>query len=364
MPPKIAAQLTELEKLTAKADALLQEKNIKEALTAYQAASDFAHQNELAEQEKALKQTLNNLSLEETMASAEEAEHQQDWEKAAKTYQRALELSISLSDTRNAAAINKKLAAITFHQALDQARTTFKQAQWSQTITTLENAQTVVDQKSATVSAEERKELEQLLAKSRLYQLLSLARQAYEDQQWDRALQEYQKSLDLLSDKKDAFTGIQENAGTKIKKTMLMIKISREQNAATMAEQQNNLQAALPHYKAIEQFITESGLTEDTAILAVEKKTRAWIRSKVAQLEMDNNIRWLNENFETIFKNAYPSSRSSQLSHPEVTFIKKTGGNRIFNITCLEQSGGSAFRLELNYQYNPAREEWSIFNGQ
>ena len=364
LPPKVAAQLTELEKLTAKADVFLQEKNIKKALDTYRKASEFARQNELTEQEKAIRQTLSSLNLEETMARAEQAEKAQDWENAAATYQRALELSKTLSENKNVAKINKKLAAISFHHALDQAQTTFRQSQWQQTIDTLENAKKMLAEKAATVSAEERREFKRLLANSQLYRILALARQAYENQQWDMALQEYQKSLDLLKDKQDAFAGAHENAVAKIKKTMLMIKIAREQNAASKAEQQNDMQAALTHYKVIEQLITESGLSEDTALLAVEKKTRAWIRSKVAQLEMDNNISWLNEHFETIFKNAYPSSRSSQLSHPKVTFIKETQGNRIFNITCLEQSGGSSFRLELNYQYNPARKVWSIFNDQ
>ena len=364
LPPKIADQLRELEKLTGKADALIQDNKIKPALKAYQAAEQYARQNKLASQEQALRQTINDLSLKETLARAGDEEKAGKWEEAAVHYRLALNLSKKLSDTKTSATISKKLTAITFRHALDQARATFSQNQWQQTIDHLENAQKILDKNPAAVSAEKNRELERLLANSRLYQILSLARQAYDNRQWDSALGEYQKSLDLLRDNKDAFIDSQENAVAKIEKTILMIKISREQNAATKAEEQHDLQSALTHYKLIEQLITESGLSEDAAVLAVEKKTRAWIRSKVAQLEMDNDIRWLNEHFETIFKKAYPSSSASQLSHPKVTFVKKIQGNRVFNITCLEQSGGSSFRLELNYQYNPDREEWSIFNGQ
>ena len=364
LPLEIVNKLRELEKLTIEADELLKAGKTSKAIAAYGTARKFAQKNGLESQAQSINQTINNLNFEETMARARKAENAREWENAAETYRRALEISKTLSDAEGIGEISKKLATATFRHELDQSRAAFTDAQWQQTIEILEDAEKLLDENPETVSVEERRELDRLLADSRLYQILSLARQAYENRKWDTAIMEYRRSLDLLKDKQDVFAGAHDNAVAKIEKTMLMIKIAREQSAATAAEQQKDLKTALAHYKAIESLIAKSRFSEDSTILAVEKNTRSQIQAKTAQLAMDNKINWLKENFEKIFKDAYPSSRSSQLSHPKATFVKEEKGKQIFNITCVERSQGSSFRLELNYQYNPATGKWSIYTGQ
>ena len=140
-----------------------------------------------------------------------------------------------------------------------------------------------------------------------------------------------------------------------------MIIISREQALATAAEQKNDLKTALSHYKAIKELIAAYGISKDDALLEIEKNIRSQIKVKTAQLAMDNKINWLKENFEKIFHKTYPSSRSSKLSHPKVTFIKQEKGKQLFQMSCVERNRGSSFRLEVKYQYNLANGKWSIY---
>ncbi len=364
LPTETVVKLQKLEKSTRDAENLIKAGKVSKAIAAYGTAQKFAQQNGLQSQAQSISQTINNLRFEETMTSARKAENAKEWQNAAATYQRALEISKTLSDAEGTGEISKKLAAATFRHELDQSRTTFTEAQWQQTIEMLEDAKKLLDENPDTVSAEELKELNQLLADARLYQLLSLARQSYENGEWDTAVKEYQKSLDLLKDKQNIFAGAYDNAVAKIEKTMLMIKIAREQNAATAAEQKNDLKTALIRYKAIEKLITSSRFSEDSDIVAIEKYASSQIRGQAAQLAMDNKINWLKKNFEKIFNDAYPSSRSSQLSRPKVTFIKEEKGKQVFNMTCVERSQGSSFRLEVKYQYNLSNTKWSIYYDQ
>jgi ubiquitin-protein ligase len=364
LPTKVIKKLQQLEKLTNDADKLLKEGKISKAIAAYGTARKFARQNELQAQAQSINQIINNLRFEDALASARKAESAKEWGNAAETYQRALEISKTLSDAEGTGEINKKLAAATVRHELDQSKETFTDAQWQQTIEMLENAKKLLVANPDTISVDEHRELDRLLADSRLFQILSLARLAYENQEWDRAIKEYKRSLDMIKDEQDTFAGAHDGAVAKIEKTILMISISREQAMATAAEQKNDLKTALSHYKAIEELITAFGIRKDNALLEIEKNIRSQIKAKTAKLDMDNKISWLKENFEKIFNKAYPSSRSSKLSHPKVTFIKQERGKQLFKMSCVERNRGSSIRLELKYQYNPANGKWSIYYDQ
>ena len=361
LPTKVIAKLRQLEKLIDDADTLIKEGKIRKAIAAYGTALKFAQKNELQAQAQSISQTINNLRFEDALASARKAESDKEWGNAAETYQRALEISKTLSDAEGTGEISKKLAAATFRHELDQSKETFTDAQWQQTIEMLENAKKLLDANSDTITVEERRELDRLLADSRLFQILSLARLAYENQEWDKAIKEYKRSLAMITDEQDTFGGAHDGAVAKIEKTIFMINISREQAMATAAEQKNDLKTALSHYKAIEDLIAAFGTSKDNALVEVEKNIRSQIKAKTVQLAMNNKISWLKENFEKIFHKAYPSSRSSKLSHPKVTFIKQEKGKQLFKVSCVERNRGSSFRLEVKYQYNLANGKWSIY---
>ncbi len=364
LPAETVARLQKLEQLTGKAEQLLQENKGEEAFAAYETAQDFARKNKMSTQFQTLSQKINTLRFEAAMASARKAEDAKEWQNAAATYQRALEISKTLSDANGAEEINKKLAAATFRHELDQSRTTFTEAQWKETIEMLEDAKNLLAQNPDTVSAEERHELERLLANARLYQMLSQARQAYENQEWQTAVNNYQSSLDMLRDNKDLFTNTHENDAIKIEKTILMIRITQEQSVATAAEEKNDLKTARSRYKAIKELIASSKFSKDKDIEAIGSNADSRIRSQTAQLALNKKINWLTKNYKKIFTEAYPSSSSSQLIRPRVAFLRNEKGQQVFQLTCVEKNQGSSFRLEIKYQFNPANGKWSIYYDQ
>ena len=361
LPIETVRLLHQLDPLTAKGDALLKSGKIRKAIAAYTTAREFARINKLQQQEQTINQTINNLRFEETLANARKAENAQEWENAAATYRRALEISQTLSDAEGTGEISRKLAAATFRHELDRSKASFTEAQWQKTIEMLEDARKIVNESPGTVSADERRELDKLLADSHLYQILSLARHAYETRKWDTAIQGYQQSLDLLRSQQDVFSGTHDQAIPKIEKTILMIKIAKEQSNATKAELENDIRTALDHYKTISNLIAASSFKTDNDISEIRKNVDAKIKGKSAKLSMITRENWLRNNFESIFHKAYPSSRSSKLSHPKVTFVKQKKGKQFFILSCVERNHGSSFRLEVNYQYNLATGKWSIY---
>lgn len=364
LPVKVAQTHQLLDESVAVAEKLLNAGNTAKAIAAYSKAAQYALKNNLQVRATEIETKVNNLRFKESKALARRAEKAEDWENAAATYERALALSKTLGDDALIGEISKKVAEVNFQHDLDKSKKSFTGKQWEQTVTMLEHSKELLNANPDAVTAEQQGELDQLLAEAQLFHILSQARQAYEKGKLDTAIREYNRSLTLIQDQQNFLPESYTDSAVNIKRTILMIEITRKQNAATAAEQEKDIERALTRYRELLTLIQQSGLNRDSAILAIEKKTRDKIQSETVKITMDKRKGWLESHFEELFHKAYPSSKASTLSKPKVTFLKEQNGQQIFKITCSEWSRGSSYGLELNYRYNLASGKWSVYTGQ
>ncbi len=360
---KEARTLQRLADLSGKGEELLRKGRISKAIAAYEQALRFAVANRLEEKAGELRQTITNLRFEQTMRNAKRAEQDKEWESAAETYRKALELSRNLADSGEIEEINKRLKAASFRHELDQSKEAFTESQWQQTIEMLEHAQQLIREDPSAVTEREKEQLARLLASSRLFQTLAVARQAYEKRDWDRTIAQYEKALELLKRQEKQLGGDLADSAAKIEKTLLMVRIAREQSEAMTAKKKDDLEGVLAHYRRMLALATTSRFADDAALRSIADNIREQIRSTTARLKIEKKIRWLTDNFTDIFKKSYPSYAASGLEHPQVTYLREENGRMIFNMTCIERSHGRSSRLELNYQYDPSSGRWSMYTG-
>ncbi len=359
-----AATLQRLAELSGKGEDLIRQGRISKAIAAYEQALRFATDNRLETRAATLRQTINNLRFEQTMISAKRAEQDKEWESAAETYRKALELSRNLADPGEIKEINKRLKAASFRHELDRSKEAFTESQWQQTIEMLEHAQKLIQEDPTAVSSREKEQLARLLASSRLYQTLAKARRAYEQREWDKTIAQYEKALQLLADQRKMFGGDLDDSVAKIEKTLLMVRIAKEQGQAQAAKKNSDLEGVLSHYRTMLTLATGGRFSQDALLRSIAGNIREQIKTTTAQLELEKKIRWLTDNFKEIFRKSYPTYATSKLEKPEVTYLKKENGRMIFNMTCIERSHGRTSRLELTYQYDPASGRWSMYTGQ
>ncbi len=359
-----AEKLKHLARMTDKAETLLKQGKIRAALAAYRQGLVYARKNDLTVKALELAQTINNLRLEEALATAKKAEREKEWENAVQTYKRALQMSQALSDTQDAKEIAKRLAAATFKHELNQSKQAFTGAQWQQTIAMLEHAKTIMDENPTAVTDKDREELQQLLINSRLYQLLTLAREAYERHDLATSITNYQKTLTLLDTHKEDFEPGVLDAYKKIQKTLLMLQIAQGQERAIAAKNRGDLNAVLEQYNTILQRIKSSPFNGNDDLRQLKNDINKQITETRKELEIRHKIDYLTRNFRRIFKRHYPAFAGSKLDHPRVTFKKKVGRKQVFTLICTEHSHGSSSLLELNYMYDPSTGRWSLYTGQ
>ncbi len=360
----LAKKLTRLNVLMAAANKAVKAGKTPAAIKAMNTALRFAEQNGLDEQMRKIRPTLNSLQLQESLKQAKKAAEKKEWQQAAQTYQKALKLSASLSDVAAKSNIAFHFAAAAFHSELDRSKTAFTASKWQKTIEMLQQAEAILQKNPQAASTAEKKELNSLLLNSQLCQMLSTAKKAYEKEAWGQAIQEYRKSIYFLQQNRNRLGAETSDYIDKIEKTILLTHIAREQSKISLAVKNEDIAATLTHDQTIINLIEKSKFNHDPALQKILANTRRQVTIKKKQLEIKRKIDWLNTNFQNIFLKNYPSVRSSELSHKKVIFLKKVGNKLIFNLSCVEIRQGQSFGLELNYQYNPNTNSWSIYPGQ
>ncbi len=360
----LAQKLTRFNLLLAAANKVVKAGKTPAAIKAMNTALRFAEQNGLQEQMRKIRLTLSNLQLQESLEQAKKAEEEKEWPQAAETYRKALELSTSLSNAADKSDIASRFAAASFHSELDRSKTAFTASEWQKTIEMLQRAEKILQKNPQAASAAEKKELHSLLLNSQLFQILSTAKKAYKKGDWDLAGQEYRQAIDLLQQNRDRLGAETGNYIDQIKKTILLTHIAREQSKASLTGKNEDIAATLAHDQAIVNLIEKSRFNQDPALKKILANTRQQVATKKKQLEIKQKIDWLNANFQKIFLANYPSTRSSELPYKKVTFLKKVGNKLIFKLSCVEIRQGRSFGLELNYQYNPDTNSWSLYPGQ
>lgn len=355
-----AAALRELNVLTEQGQALAGQNKIAESLTLYRQALLLAEKNKLVKQQEPIKEIIQSLELQQTLSMAERAESGKNWDQAAEAYRKALSLSANIKTLGTASEITHRFTAASFRRDLDQSKKAFTQSQWQETIRFLEQAQQTITNNPTVVTEKERQDLHKLLVNARLYLMLSTAREAYEAKQWEQAIEQYQGALDLLNNDPESAKELVGDSVDKIERTLLLVNIAQLQEKVLIAESNNDSAGVIRHGNAIQRLIQGSKFTSDAAIKTIAQKVGANIGSHQETLHQAEKIRWLEEHYEEIFRNNYPTFRGSKLTQPKAAFDKKVGNKSYFNLTCIERSQGSASKLELNYAFDHDTGKWSV----
>ena len=362
IPTGMASAQEELTVLTDQAQILAGQNKLVESLTLYRQALKYAADHNLGKQQAVINEIIQSLELRHTLAVAESAEQNKNWDEAAVAYRKALTLSGNIKNLGTANDITHRMTAATFRHELDQSRKAFTQSQWKETIKYLEQAQQAINVNPNIVTDKERQDLHRLLFNSRLYLMLSTAREAYQQKNWPQAIEEYQNALNLLTSEPDSAENMLGESRGKIEKTLLMVQISQIQDLVLVAEGKSDTSAVLAHYKEIQRLIKTSNHQGDPAVKTVLQKINEKMEKQQELLSQNEKTAWLEEHFEEIFRANYPTFKGSKLMQPKADFLKKVGNKMIFSLTCLERSQGSSSKLELSYQFDSSTGKWSVYN--
>ncbi|HHO47870.1 MAG TPA: hypothetical protein ENN06_05390 [Desulfobacteraceae bacterium] len=360
-----ARAIDQFKLLTEAAETSRQEGQLDRAVESYEQSLVHLEPAGLQEREQEIRQTITALRLQQSLNLAAEAEKSGAWEQAAAAYRQALELPGAFPSLENREQVELQLATVSFRRELDAGKRAYNASDWQESMTALERAQHILSAQPTIAESREAAELAKMLINSRLFHQLAIARTAFELQQWDRAVTEYAKAVALI-DENAAMLGNEEAADSKrkIERTTLMTRIAGEQQRLDNTLELGDLEVAVAQYRVIARLIEESPFRDDEILGKTLEHTRHRTNDLEKELLINRRIDWLTQNAERIFREHYPSAKLSELSNPNVSFIRREGNIMIFAMSCTERRQGRVFRLELNYRYDLDTDTWNIYSGK
>lgn len=358
-----AKAVDQFKQLTESAEQYIKAGKLDRAVEFYEKSLAFTEPAGFQEQEQPIRQAIHDLQIRQMIDRGEKAEEAGNWNEAVASYMQARQLDSDYSSPDEQRNITFRLATAEFRLALNEGRRAYAASDWQSSVDSLQRAEKVLAENPSIAAGKEQMELRTMLINSRLFHLLSFARRAYEQQQWDQAVTGYENAITLLNEN-GAILGAEEAADSrrKIERTVLMTRIAREQSRIEAALGSGDQETALGHYRTIIGLIDRSSFGDDEGLRKIRANAGNRADALKEELTINSRTAWLTQNFEQIFREHYPSARLSELSLPSAAFVKQEGNIMIFTLSCTEKQQGRTFRLQLNYQYDMDTDTWKIYS--
>jgi len=361
LPRETIALLEAGREQMARAETLARENRWQEAAALYEQALRVLKKTGAGtdEREHELRLRLARAKLQTLLQGAQEAEASTNWQEAASHYREASELARSLDDALGKTDLEKRVAEVELRHLQEQGRRAMQEGNWALAVDSFRQSLALSDAAAAPATLNE--ELRAELRQADFSRLLAEARQATEQAAWETAMRRYNDALAILRE-----TPRTQNLGEsaeKLRRSRLLVLLARERDLADGARRRKNSGEELTHLRNLLAELKRNELRGDDQLRQLRQETDR----RIAVLEQEEQVarltRQLNERFNDIFLENYPSSRASQLLQPRVSFLRQEGGTYLFNLQCVELNEGRYFRLELNYLYDAATEKWRLVPG-
>lgn len=342
---------------------VLEGDKLDQAITAYEKSLPYAQKAGFEQEVKEVTRTISELRVKSALSKAEKAEKKLDWTTAKDEYTKALEQGKSILSPEEHLNIAKKMTAASYQYGLQIGLKAMNGSQWQTSIDAFQEIQKVFKAHPNAISEAEKIEIKKLLLQSQLYLYLAEAKKSFEQKIWQDAVATYNEAIALLQKNTEILGEEGKRDILMIEKTILTTHIAEKQNAIKNANQTKELKTIVSLYDEIVSLIKNSSFASDTTLASILSDAQKKTAELKDQLIINEQQKWLTDNYNKIFRENYPSSRSSEFMNPNVRFVKREENIMIFNISCTELKQGRKFRLELNYQHDLDKKTWSLFSG-
>ncbi len=347
-------------------DTSFQQNIWQEAITGYETALEMAaktsaiDQTLLVEVGKQLAQARFNA----TIQAGEKSLSISDWNGAAVHFAKALQLSKANPDVSQEEIAQLELLSnqARFNSLQNQGRDSFNNKDWLSALESYQQALEMVTKmdlsESDTIST-----LHANIARTKIYMTVEKGKEAFAASRWDDAITHYEQAI-LLIEENNALLSQMNTAESleKLSRLMLHAAIIRDKQDVANYLKAEEYGPALAKLQEIKNGITVSQFAEQSEFQVIVQEISSQIKDADKQLLIREKTTYLKDNFETLFLKHYPAAARSVLSSPKVEYLKKIGDKLLFRMQCTEQSGGRPLRLQMDYLYSPASDQWQFHN--
>ncbi len=290
-----------------------------------------------------------------------------DIDKAGESYNNALTLAQTLSGEqidKYISQIEPKISEIEYLQLLDLGKTAFYSNDWEKAIQQYEKALRIRNESDLKNDKGDVESLYANMAEAELYSLISSGKKAFSNSEWDKAIEEYQKAISLLKEKSKLLERINPPEIQKqLQRIILRARIVQHKGDADTKLKENHYKEAVIAFESVIEVINSSNFSKDKEFSSILAGTRNSIAEARKSADIAEKQAYLITNFKKIFEDNYSAAVPDYLSEPKATFIKYIDNSKqLFELQCIERQRGRQLRLVMFYLYDPAKGAWQFYS--
>ncbi|MDP3479944.1 MAG: hypothetical protein Q8R88_09240 [Desulfoprunum sp.] len=199
------------------------------------------------------------------------------------------------------------------------------------------------------------------IIRAELYATINEGKAAFENHQWDEAIKKYAKASKILMDNQGLLkqSDLDQNR-QKLARIMLQASIIRDRQEADRNIEKENWSEAEKRLELVIETISKSPVGKEKEFqttLTESGKTIAELKEK--QFIADK-VKYLEDNFQTLFSENYPAATPDTLTTPVITYIKRIEDKLLFKLQCTETGRGRPFTLVMFYTYSELTKKWAF----
>ena len=366
-PKQVVANITAFREFKNKGDELFAEQHYQESVSNYQQALAIAKDENAIDRQEVL-QISENIKIADFRRIYQSGVAQIDNKKlilATKDLNEALELLRTLTIPDKAALIDTitaQLAGIEQATEKEKGDSAFAEDRWSEAATHYRNALALAMQ-SPRPNEEEIYELKQLVVKGDLYTIIAAGKSAFRQAQWDEAISNYDKAINLLEDNRELLkqANTEENR-RKLARIVLQASLIRDKQDAARHLKAHRYDEAITTLNSLISSVSASEFSSEEEFAAVRLEAQQSIDEARENKLLADKISYLEDNFEELFTKHYSGSPPESLVEREVVFERKMGSKLLFRLQCVEVGRGRPLQLVMKYVHDLDSGTWSFYS--
>ncbi len=358
----VAKALQEMAPLEQQAQALAEKKRYDAALGLYNKALRRISSQPLPEDRERLGNRIRTLEVEKLLALAAEAEQEKNWNSAMDLYRQARVLvQQSPADVAQQLGprVTQELSGAQLRQTLAQALDAMEKNRLNTAREQLQQAEQLFAADPQAISTQDAAQLEAARVQLQMYAILPAAKQAFESKKWEQAVTLYQQAADVLRTGGPEVRAALQEAQDKVERTLELSRINQMLGEAATAEGKRDWPTVVRQENAVIARIAKGRYAKDPELAALGQQLTERVAGHRVELDRHEKSKWLEKRAPEFFRARYPNFQEAAMSHPQARFVRREGGKQIFELSCLDNSGGRASKLVLLYAFDEGTRQWA-----
>ncbi|MBW6519761.1 MAG: hypothetical protein K0A99_01950 [Desulfoarculaceae bacterium] len=337
----------------------------QEALGNYTLALQLA--SEIRINERAVLESLRNrirtTRINISVEAGEQSLAASAWDSAQNHFDRAMAIASQnpLAPETLISRLKSFSGQVDFNRLMASAEQYFSRRDWQKALTAYEKAE-AREKEFPFADSRTLASLREAISRSKVFNALEQGKKDFANGQWDQAIEQYDLALQVLEENSETLG--RDNpmeSQQEISKLMLHATIIRDQQSTANSLKNKEFSQAIDTLQMTIETISMSSFAGEEEFQTIIKETRVSIHQAREDLLMAGHISYLTSNYQKLFIDNNPALIAENLSHPRVTFLKKIGKTRLYQIQCSEQGHNRPVVLQTHYLFDPATRKWHFF---